>query len=216
MMTIKAIQTQYKGYHFRSRLEARWAVFFDALGLEWEYEPEGFDLGDGVYYLPDFKVNYPDSGWEWFEVKGDLSKITDDECLKVFEFSKHRSLTILDGTPESKVYIQYCPAMHEQVEDEIERNKYYEQMGLIESISNNAKNLSICDVVSDLKGSDGNHVFGVALWCHKGRLWWDHNDDFFCYRDVKRMDIMQAGNIIRAVSKARSARFEHGHSGATL
>lgn len=24
---IKAIQTRYKGYHFRSRLEARWARF---------------------------------------------------------------------------------------------------------------------------------------------------------------------------------------------
>lgn len=28
-MTIKAIDTIYKGYKFRSRLEARWAVFFD-------------------------------------------------------------------------------------------------------------------------------------------------------------------------------------------
>lgn len=30
---MKAIETRYKGYRFRSRLEARWAVFFDALGL---------------------------------------------------------------------------------------------------------------------------------------------------------------------------------------
>jgi len=51
---IKPIQTRYNGYHFRSRLEARWAVFFDALGIDYEYEPEGFDLGDGVCYLPDF------------------------------------------------------------------------------------------------------------------------------------------------------------------
>jgi hypothetical protein len=43
---IKAIETRYKGYRFRSRLEARWAVFFDALGVEWEYEKEGFDLGE--------------------------------------------------------------------------------------------------------------------------------------------------------------------------
>lgn len=50
---IKAIETHYKGYHFRSRLEARWAVFFDALGIQWEYEHEGYDL-DGEWYLPDF------------------------------------------------------------------------------------------------------------------------------------------------------------------
>ncbi len=51
---IKAIETQYKGYRFRSRLEARWAVFFDALGVQWEYEKEGYDLKDNGYYLPDF------------------------------------------------------------------------------------------------------------------------------------------------------------------
>jgi hypothetical protein len=54
MNTIKAIETQYKGYRFRSRLEARWAVFFDAVGLNFEYEKEGFDLGEVGYYLPDF------------------------------------------------------------------------------------------------------------------------------------------------------------------
>ena len=36
---IKAVQTEYNGYKFRSRLEARWAVFFDTLGIEYEYEP---------------------------------------------------------------------------------------------------------------------------------------------------------------------------------
>ena len=50
---IKAIETVYKGFRFRSRLEARWAVFFDQFGLRWEYEREGYDL-DGVRYLPDF------------------------------------------------------------------------------------------------------------------------------------------------------------------
>ncbi len=53
-MTIKAIETVYNGYRFRSRLEARWAVFFDAFGFEYSYEPEGFDLGEAGYYLPDF------------------------------------------------------------------------------------------------------------------------------------------------------------------
>jgi hypothetical protein len=53
---MRAIETRYKGYRFRSRLEARWAVFFDKVGLEWVYEPEGFELGDGVRYLPDFRI----------------------------------------------------------------------------------------------------------------------------------------------------------------
>ena len=50
---LKAIQTRYKGCHFRSRLEARWAVFFDALEIAWEYEPQGYMTPEGPY-LPDF------------------------------------------------------------------------------------------------------------------------------------------------------------------
>lgn len=56
MKTMKAIETRYKGYRFRSRLEARWAVFFDALDVKWEYEPEGFELGFNDRYLPDFRL----------------------------------------------------------------------------------------------------------------------------------------------------------------
>lgn len=78
-MTIKAIETSYKGYRFRSRLEARWAVFFDHIGLRWEYEPEGFELGGGVRYLPDFKLT--DGSTTWIEVKG--GDPTDSEIAKM-------------------------------------------------------------------------------------------------------------------------------------
>lgn len=50
---IKAIETKYKGYRFRSRLEARWAVFFGKMGIAWQYEMEGYELPSGRY-LPDF------------------------------------------------------------------------------------------------------------------------------------------------------------------
>jgi hypothetical protein len=40
---------------FRSRLEARWAVFFDTLRIKYAYEPEGFAL-QGGNYLPDFYI----------------------------------------------------------------------------------------------------------------------------------------------------------------
>lgn len=69
---IKAIETAYKGYSFRSRLEARWAVFFDALGIEWQYEPEGFELPSG-WYLPDFAFRPVIDGQprvEFIEIKG--------------------------------------------------------------------------------------------------------------------------------------------------
>lgn len=51
---LKAIETRYAGCRFRSRLEARWAVFLDHLMIRWEYEPEGFELPGGLRYLPDF------------------------------------------------------------------------------------------------------------------------------------------------------------------
>jgi hypothetical protein len=47
----RGIPTVYQGYEFRSRLEARWAAFFDQLGWAWEFEP--FDL-DG--WIPDFQL----------------------------------------------------------------------------------------------------------------------------------------------------------------
>lgn len=66
MTTITALPTRYAGCHFRSRTEARWAVFFDTLGVPWQYEPQGFDL-DGHRYLPDFWLPSLNA---WYEVKG--------------------------------------------------------------------------------------------------------------------------------------------------
>lgn len=65
-MTIQAIETRYAGRRFRSRLEARWSVFFDRLGVRWDYEPQGYMI-DGMPYLPDFWL--PDAN-VWVEVKG--------------------------------------------------------------------------------------------------------------------------------------------------
>ena len=55
MTPVRPIETKYAGHLFRSRTEARWAVFFDAAGIEWQYEVEGFKFNvNGTYYLPDF------------------------------------------------------------------------------------------------------------------------------------------------------------------
>jgi len=71
-MAIRAIETEYAGYLFRSRLEAKWAVFFDELELTWKYESEGYyvDTPRGrKKYLPDFWL---EDTAQWGEVKGHL------------------------------------------------------------------------------------------------------------------------------------------------
>lgn len=50
---MKSLPSTYRGVLFRSRLEARWAAYFDHQCIRWVYEPEGFDTGNGNY-LPDF------------------------------------------------------------------------------------------------------------------------------------------------------------------
>lgn len=79
---MKAIETRYAGCRFRSRLEARWAVFFDHLGIEWEYEPQGFEIpkdwdehGATWRYLPDFWLPRLST---FVEVKGTDTQATDD------------------------------------------------------------------------------------------------------------------------------------------
>ena len=66
MTMIKAIETEYDGVMYRSRLEALWAAQLDALGIEHVYEPQGYDM-HGVKYLPDFYLPQLDM---FAEVKG--------------------------------------------------------------------------------------------------------------------------------------------------
>lgn len=54
---IQARPTVYGATLFRSRLEARWAVFLNAVGAEWGYEPEDLDIGcEGYGLTPDFVI----------------------------------------------------------------------------------------------------------------------------------------------------------------
>lgn len=107
-MSIKPIETIYNGYRFGSRLEARWAVFFDTLGIKYEYEKEGYDI-DGTYYLPDFWLPELDC---WFEVKG--QEPTQQECKKASALAlyseKHVYLAVGEISESSKMFHFYVHA----------------------------------------------------------------------------------------------------------
>ena len=71
---MKAIQTEYNGLKFRSRLEARWAYLFDLLDIKYEYEKEGYELPSGRY-LPDFWLPQLKC---WVEIKGETPNKTEE------------------------------------------------------------------------------------------------------------------------------------------
>ena len=77
------LETSYMGQEYRSRLEARWAVFFTHAGLDFEYEKEGFKLPSGRCYLPDFYLPDLDA---WVEIKG--KSPVEEEIVKCQELSR--------------------------------------------------------------------------------------------------------------------------------
>lgn len=83
-------------YRFRSRLEARWAVYFDALGIAWHYEPEGFDLGSAGPYLPDFWLPQVRM---YAEVKPAWPNATELKKIVDLAIMSERPVLVLDGMP---------------------------------------------------------------------------------------------------------------------
>jgi len=107
---IKAIETVWNGYRFRSRTEARWAVFFTSIGIGWSYEDEGFQLSD-CKYLPDFRLVVGSSVY-YCEVKKEGydemdSGGVDHEKFRKFVMETGNDLIILSGPPNCRIYNRY-------------------------------------------------------------------------------------------------------------
>jgi len=118
---MEPIETEYKDYWFRSRLEARWAVFFDNMEARWSYEVQGFRLGvdsskDSLLYLPDFYIEDVETPWEdstavWVEVKGVMKKKDEQKCNRLAIESEHPVL-LVQGDPvdeEITLYRKHTP-----------------------------------------------------------------------------------------------------------
>lgn len=229
---ISAIQTRYAGCHFRSRLEARWAVFFDALNIPWQYEPEGFSRrsreDELVTYLPDFYL--PETG-TWVEVKGSHAQLlTDMERIAIMldwgsplpgideSWASERGLLVLGPVPRWRD----SPPLHALIQHH--------------------KGLSFTPAAFGLRGPLPIIATGRQLrpW---GRPEWQWQCDSSCGVDPKNIppcldeewqfaDIDDGWGdtwerdlnmppyatwrtLFDAYDAARSARFEHGQSGAT-
>lgn len=104
MNEIKPLETLYAGRLFRSRTEARWAVFFDKMGFRWEYEKEGYDLY-GIKYLPDFWLTDFNM---FFEVKGKKpTEIELEKCQRLANKTKFKTLIGI-GQPSEYGQIKVC------------------------------------------------------------------------------------------------------------
>jgi len=68
---MKAIPTTYNNVKFKSKLEAKWAVWLDEHNIIWDYETQGFDL-NGTWYLPDFYLPEINT---IIEVKGAMERL---------------------------------------------------------------------------------------------------------------------------------------------
>jgi hypothetical protein len=99
---VRALPAVWRGRRFRSRTEARWAVFFDHLKVGCQYEPEGIALPDGRRYLPDFLV----AGSIVLEVKPPLA-----ECDERDASSRDRLQALVAARPPFKgVILHGTPA----------------------------------------------------------------------------------------------------------
>ena len=88
---MRSLEATYQNRRFRSRLEARWSMFYSACGIEHAYEPEAIDLG-GFAYIPDFFLH---TFRAWNEIKGEI--ISDAAGLLMIE--KCAQLASQSGRP---------------------------------------------------------------------------------------------------------------------
>lgn len=98
--TQEAKQTVYGGQTFRSRLEARWAIVFDLLEIDWEYEPRVFHTPRGGY-LPDFEIHVKSEKKSSFvEIKGpEPVEVDYERAMNVAYETGSRMRFLVGGSP---------------------------------------------------------------------------------------------------------------------
>lgn len=94
MYKLKPIETRYNGILFRSRIEARWALFYDKLRIPYEYEREGYDVA-GRWYLPDFWMPQQDC---FIEIKGKCPDLEEEAIASTLSQGSGKTVHIFYGS----------------------------------------------------------------------------------------------------------------------
>lgn len=192
MTYLKPIQTEYSGYLFRSRLEARWAVFFDYLSVEYDYEIEGYELEEQGRYLPDFWLPQ-------FKCFLEIKRKDDPENLypKFVRFSEGVGPIIhFKGNPS----LSWNGTLYCQDTTESSGGSYQTDIGFAWCNKCSTFTLSFSDEDSRLLG--GRRTL--------------HNSDWSVWKtccDPEHRNFHSIGELEEAITAAKQARFEFGKKG---
>lgn len=111
---IQAIPTTYKGIKYRSKTEAKWALFFDIEHIPYHYEPEGFQT-DAGWYVPDFQFVEAER-LTFFEVKPTQPSMREYRLLKSLADGAKAHVFVSHGAPRADCPIEkvYSDGKREQ------------------------------------------------------------------------------------------------------
>lgn len=199
---VTPIPTRYAGCHFRSRLEARWAVFFDAIDQPWTYEPEGFETPAGRY-LPDFFL--PDQG-VWVEIKGgSFTKRDKDRAMYFAEDcwqNNQRYRVLIGDIPRGPMAGLPLPG----IKALIYRPVFLPLIG--SSAADGPDETEWLNRVANFSKSDALPFVKPGLFKHL------HRDMRALIESFWAPAVHNEAHLTTALTAARSARFEFGQKGA--
>lgn len=212
----QAIETYYNGDKFRSRLEARWAVFFDAAGIKRRYETEGYEVNWETYnvdqdqktqetirylpdfYLPEFKV--------YCEVKPDREHLLKDSkklsWMIDYGGPMAEGLLILGQIPNVRYGEYPCFVLY---------SWHKGIVGEAVTITSNGLTKSSFDLLNDNCASSAPDLYypSNTEWNDLYRIRYDFPT---CDKDGNVWSLHKYEIPIHAFNKARQARFEHGET----
>jgi len=207
MQKTRPIETYYNGYRFRSRLEARWAVFFDSAFIDYQYEPEGYVLSDGNCYLPDFylplfhmfvEIKPSDATDDVvYEARSKLEKLYKSDLFA--EEGKGITVALFQGDPMDSVDLIYCKGKC--------KNKYKNEWhpmafkkGVFGEHNGVKYRFKRHETIISVYGEE-NEIYGTSAYDCNSRLIND-NEIVGCLSTFRNAKL-----------KARQARFEFGERG---
>lgn len=207
-MDIKPIETVYNGYRFRSRLEARWAVFFDEARIEYQYEPEGYELEDGTKYLPDF---YLPSLKAFVEIKhSNLDETAKEEAEKKCEMllaeTDDNIVLICFGDPVDMDMRIFCSCWEESIGQHI---PWYDSAIFVEGAKWWKAHCFKDGHIMIQEARDLHHRVSIAVGSTDDNTISEYSPSFLIPRCLITS---QRSFLEEARKKSRKARFEHGET----